>query len=75
MGVALAEHFTPGEPRKRHGVLYVGRLVEKKGVGDLIALGRHLHQDPARRAIDRVGAHDVGRDADRHLMRPADRQS
>jgi glycosyltransferase involved in cell wall biosynthesis len=37
MGVALAERFTPGEPQDRHGVLYVGRLVEKKGVGDLIA--------------------------------------
>jgi glycosyltransferase involved in cell wall biosynthesis len=36
MGVALREHFTPGETEQRHGVLYVGRLVEKKGVGDLI---------------------------------------
>jgi glycosyltransferase involved in cell wall biosynthesis len=36
MGVALREHFTPGETEARHGVLYVGRLVEKKGVGDLI---------------------------------------
>jgi glycosyltransferase involved in cell wall biosynthesis len=37
MGVALKEHFKPGAASERHGVLYVGRLVEKKGVGDLIA--------------------------------------
>lgn len=37
MGVALKEHFKPGLAAERHGVLYVGRLVEKKGVDDLIA--------------------------------------
>jgi glycosyltransferase involved in cell wall biosynthesis len=36
MGVALRKHFKPEPTAQRHGVLYVGRLVGKKGVGDLI---------------------------------------
>ena len=37
MGVNLSEHFKPSKVKERRGVLYVGRLVEKKGVADLLA--------------------------------------
>jgi phosphatidylinositol alpha-1,6-mannosyltransferase len=36
MGVDLANRFVPGSDDDRLGVLYVGRLVANKGVGDLI---------------------------------------
>jgi len=36
MGVDLENRFVPGADNDRRGVLYVGRLVEKKGVDDLL---------------------------------------
>jgi len=50
MGVDLAAHFTPdtGVPRSRDEILFVGRLVEKKGLHVLIeALPSVLAEHPA----------------------------
>lgn len=48
MGVDLCRTFTPGDPaQERKGIIFVGRLVEKKGIGYLIeAMGPLVRRFP-----------------------------
>lgn len=55
MGVNLQEHFVPDMDTTRRGILYVGRLVEKKGVKDLITAWTRASDRVRREGLTIIG--------------------
>jgi glycosyltransferase involved in cell wall biosynthesis len=55
MGVDLRNRFVPNDNTDRHGVIYVGRLIEGKGVDDLLEAWAQTSQDVRSQGLSIIG--------------------
>ena len=58
MGVDLRDQFSPGSDADRRGVLFVGTLIEKKGVDDLLAAWAAVSENVRAHGLTIVGGGD-----------------